>query len=118
MAAKSKVEEKKVWERVELGDAIDPSLDEGDQWNDIVSEHAIPPLKIKGIVIPQPTKDQVDEWVKNAHLPDADKILMGEDTYDQLQAAFAKLPLSAYRNFQKLFMSHMFGTDDVETLGK
>lgn len=118
MATKSKTEDKKVYERIELGDAIDPSLPEEDQWNDIVSENAVPPLVIRGVTIRQPTKDQVDEWVKNAHLPDADKILMGEDTYAELQAAFGKLPLSAYRNFQKLFMAHMFGTDDAELLGK
>lgn len=118
MATKKDAEKKVVYERKELGDAIDESLGAGDLWNDIVSDSPVPPLVIKGIELRQPTKEQVDEWVKKANQPDADKILMGEEVYAKLQSEFKHLPLSAYRNFQRIFMDHMFGTADVESLGK
>lgn len=111
-------EEKKAYARTELAEAVDETLGDADLWNDIVSENAVPPLLIKGLEIRQPTKEQVDEWVKNANLPDADRILMGDEVYDKLQELFKPLPLSAYRNFQRHFMDHMFGTSDVDVLGK
>lgn len=107
-----------VIDRVEIDAAVDDTLAEDDQWNDFITSNPVPSMKVKGIVIPQPTKDQVDEWVKRAGEPDADKILMGEDVYAALQEAFRPLPFSAWRNFQRAFMNQMFGSDDVATLGK
>lgn len=115
---KAPAEEKVSYTRTELADAIDETLEDDDQWNDIVTANAVPTFVIKGLRIPQPTKDQVDEWVKKANQPDADKILMGDEVYEKLVALFKPLPLSAYRNFQRQFMDHMFGTADAELLGK
>jgi len=109
---------KKEFERVELDAAVDESLGDDDLWNDLVTENAVPAIVIKGIRIPQPTKEQVDEWSKRANEPDSDTILMGADVYAKLQEAFRPLPISAYRNFQKRFMAHMFGLDDGGELGK
>jgi hypothetical protein len=112
------VEEKKGFERIELADAIDESLGDDDLWNDIVSENPVPALVIKGIRIPQPTKEQVDAWGKRAGEPESDRILMGDNVYEALQEAFSRLPLSAYRNFQRHFMGHFFGIEDAGELGK
>jgi hypothetical protein len=110
----------KVYERVELNDAIDESLGEDDLWNELVSDNPIPDLVIKGVRIPQPTKEQVEEWGKlvAVNAPDAEKALMSADAYTALSHAFDKLPLSAWRNFQKRFTNHIFGLTEEESLGK
>jgi len=120
MAARKAVvaEEKKAVTRIELEDAIDDTLGDDDLWNDIVTENPVPTLVIKGIRIPQPTKDQVDVWSKRANEAESDRLLMGDEAYEKLQAAFAPLPISAYRAFQRRFMNHMFGLSDAEELGK
>lgn len=104
--------------RTEIDAAVDDTLADDDLWNDLVTSNPVPPLKIKGLIIPQPTKAQVDAWSANPNDPDADKILMGDELYAKVQDLFAKLPLSAYRNFQREYMSRMFGVADVGELGK
>lgn len=108
------------FQRVELNDAVIEDLGEDDLWNDLITEHPVPDLVVKGIRIPQPTKEQVDEWSKlvNANASDPERVLMPDEAYEALKHAFDKLPLSAWRNFQKRFTSHIFGLDDAETLGK
>lgn len=113
-------EDQSKFQRVELNDAVIEDLGEDDLWNDLITEHPVPDLVVKGIRIPQPTKEQVDEWSKlvNANASDPERVLMPDEAYEALKHAFDKLPLSAWRNFQKRFTSHIFGLDDAETLGK
>lgn len=121
MAARTaKKDAEKVYERIELNDALDESLGDDDLWNDLVTDNPIPDLVIKGVRIPQPTKEQVEEWGKlvAVNAPDAEKALMSADAYATLSHAFDKLPLSAWRNFQKKFTNHIFGLTDEESLGK
>jgi len=110
----------KTFERVELSAAVDESLGDDDLWNELVSENPVPDLVIKGIRIPQPTKEQIEEWGRlvAVNAPDAEKALMSPQAYSELSHAFDKLPLSAWRNFQKKFTNHIFGLDDAESLGK
>lgn len=120
MATKAKAKEEKIFERIELGDAIDESLPEDDLWNDLVEENPVPDIVIKGIRIKQPTKAQVDEWSRLVaeQDPEAEKALMPADDYDKLKHFFDDLPLSAWRNFQQKFTNHIFGLEDLESLGK
>jgi hypothetical protein len=113
-------EDQSKFQRIELNDAVIEDLGEDDLWNDLITEHPVPDLVVKGIRIPQPTKEQVDEWSKlvNANASDPERVLMPDEAYEALKHAFDKLPLSAWRNFQKRFTSHIFGLDDAETLGK
>jgi hypothetical protein len=110
----------KVFERTELSAAVDDSLADDDLWNDLVTENPVPDLVIKGIRIPQPTKEQIEEWGKlvAVNAPDAEAALMSPEAYAAISHAFDHLPLSAWRNFQKRFTNHIFGLDDAESLGK
>lgn len=107
------------FERVDIADAIDDSLDESDLWNDIVTENPVPDIVVKGIRIKQPTKEQVDEWSARVarNDPDPEKALMPEADYEALKHAFDKLPLSAWRAFQNRFTNHIFGLEP-DSLGK
>lgn len=124
-AAEKAAEAKKVrtaadFKRVNLNDAVVEDLGEDDLWNELVAENAVPDFVIKGIRIPQPTKEQVDAWTAAVATGDSDpeQLLMSEDAYTELKHLFDNLPLSAWRNFQRRFTNHIFGLDDAETLGK
>jgi hypothetical protein len=108
------------FKRINLNEAVDESLGEDDLWNELVAENAVPDFVIKGIRIPQPTKEQVDAWTEAVSKGSADpeQVLMSEDAYKELKHLFDNLPLSAWRNFQRRFTNHIFGLDDAETLGK
>lgn len=97
--------------RVEVDEAVDDSLDVDDVWNDLITDNAVPPLKVKGIVLRQPTKKQVEAWRSNSDSIAGEKILFGAETYDKLQDLFANLPQSAWTNFNNLYLKHMFGFD-------
>jgi hypothetical protein len=105
-----KDEAEKTYDRISVDEAVVDDLAEDDRWTDIITKVQVPPYKIKGIVIPQPTKEQVDDWASTT-LTDpvkAEKILMGADAYEKVQELFRSLPQSAYATFQDDFMNHMF----------
>lgn len=103
------------FERVELDAAVDESLGDDDLWNDLVTDHAVPPLKVKGIVLPQPTKEQVDVWRETSDVEAGERVLLG-DKYDAIHELFNPLPQSAWANFNRKYLAHMFGMGDVDSL--
>lgn len=106
--------------RTDLASAVDESLGDDDVWNDIIEDHPVPDFVVKGFRIPQPTKEQVDEWTRLAALddPNPERVLMSKDAYENLKGAFNTLPLSAWRSFQRRFTSHVFGLSDPGAVGK
>lgn len=92
-------------------------LDEDDVWSQLVSENAVPPLKIKGVVLPQPTKQQVDKWRVAANAEEGERALFG-DQYDAIHAIFKEEPEYIWENFNILYLKHMFGAGDESQLGK
>ena len=92
-------------------------LDEDDLWSELVSENAVPPMKVKGIVIPQPTKKQVDAWRVAQTAEDGERALFG-DLYDEIHALFVDQPEYVWENFNVKYLKHMFGSVDDEQLGK
>jgi hypothetical protein len=93
------------------------SLEEDDIWSDLVSENIVPPLKVKGVVLPQPTKKQVDQWRQATTPEDGERALFG-DKYDAIHAIFKDEPEYVWENFNVKYLRHMFGAGDETQLGK
>jgi hypothetical protein len=93
------------------------SLDEDDIWAELVSDNAVPPLKVRGIVLPQPTKQQVDAWRVATSAEEGEKALFG-DQYDAIHALFKEQPEYVWENFNVKYLKHMFGTAGESDLGK
>lgn len=107
--------QKEVFERTEIAAAVDASLDDDDLWNDLVTENAIPPMKVKGHFIPQPTKEQVDIWRTASDPVVGEKALLGAQ-YDEVHGLFDHLPQSAWANFNKKYLKHFFNVGDPDDL--
>jgi hypothetical protein len=92
-------------------------FDDDDIWSELVSENAVPPLKVKGVVLPQPTKEQVDKWRLSTTAEEGERALFG-DQYDAIHAIFKDQPEYVWENFNLKYLKHMFGTGDDSQLGK
>lgn len=92
-------------------------LDEDDIWSQLVSENAVPPMKVKGIVLHQPTKKQVDAWRVSQTAEEGERALFG-DQYDAIHALFVNQPEYVWENFNLAYLKHMFGTGDEAQMGK
>ncbi|ATN93988.1 tail assembly chaperone [Mycobacterium phage Kumao] len=116
MAARKTSESKEVVveEKVVNGEVV---LDEDDVWNDLVTENVVPPLKVRGIVLHQPTKDQVDRWRNAKTVEEGERALFG-DQYDAIHELFSNQPEYVWDNFNVKYLAHMFGIGDVESLKK
>lgn len=88
-----------------------------DIWGELVSENVVPPLVVKGIVLPQPTKAQVDVWRVATNVTEGEKALFG-DQYDAIHELFRDQPEYVWENFNIKYLKHMFGAADDSTLGK
>jgi hypothetical protein len=92
-------------------------LEEDDIWSDLVSENVVPPLKVKGVVLPQPTKEQVDKWRQATNAEEGERALFG-DKYDAIHAIFKDEPEYIWENFNVKYLKHMFGAGEETQLGK
>lgn len=92
-------------------------LDEDDVWSQLVAENVVPPLKIKGVILPQPTKAQVDKWRVAANAEEGERALFG-DQYEAIHGIFKDEPEYIWENFNILYLKHMFGAGDENQLGK
>lgn len=98
--------------------AVEPDgLDADDIWSELVSENAVPPMKVKGIVLHQPTKKQVDAWRVSTTAEEGERALFG-DQYDAIHALFVDQPEYIWENFNLAYLKHMFGTGDDAQMGK
>lgn len=95
----------------------DDGLDADDIWSELVSTNAVPPMKIKGIILPQPTKAQVDAWRVATTAEEGEKALFGEQ-YEAIHSLFRDQPEYVWENFNVKYLAHMFGTGDEAQLGK
>lgn len=92
-------------------------LDPDDIWSDLVTENAVPPMKVKGIVLEQPTKEQVDKWRQATTPEEGERALFG-DQYEAIHALFKPMPEYVWENFNIKYLKHMFGAGDETVLGK
>lgn len=97
--------------------AAETELDADDLWNQLVSENVVPPMKIKGVILNQPTKQQVDRWRQAANAEEGERALFGEQ-YDAIHDIFRDQPEYVWENFNLLYLKHMFGAGDEGQLGK
>lgn len=96
----------------------DVALDEDDLWSKLITDNAVPPMKVKGIVLTQPTKRQVDQWRLATNAEEGERALFG-DQYDAIHELFRDQPEYIWENFNVAYLKHMFGAGDDETqLGK
>lgn len=98
------------------GEAVE-KLDADDIWAELVAENHVPPLKVKGVVLPQPTKKQVDAWRLAKSAEEGERALFG-DQYDAIHEIFRDQPEYIWENFNLRYLKHMFGTGDDVELGK
>lgn len=83
-------------------------LDADDYWTELISENVVPPMKVKGIVLEQPTSEVVEKW--QAGGMSDDKLIFG-DQYDEVEALFKDKPVYVKKNFFAAYMKHMFGIE-------
>lgn len=83
-------------------------LDADDYWTELVTENAVPPMKVKGIVLEQPTSEVVDKWQAGGMVDD--KLIFG-DQFEAIEALFKDQPVYVKRNFNAAYMKHMFGIE-------
>lgn len=93
------------------------ALDEDDIWSELVSTNIVPPLKVKGVVLHQPTKEQIDKWRVAANVEEGERALFG-DQYEAIHAIFKSEPEYVWENFNVKYLKHMFGAGDETQLGK
>lgn len=100
--------------------AVEPvepvELDADDIWNELVTENAVPPMKIKGIVLEQPTVERMEEWRAAASVEAGERALFG-DEYDRIKALFKGQHEYVWENFNKKYLKHMFGIDAEDLKG-
>ena len=97
--------------------AVESELDADDVWAELVAENAVPPLKVNGIVLLQPTKAQVDAWRLATTAEEGEKALFG-DLYEAVHDLFRDRPEYIWENFNVKYLKHMFGAADDVQLGK
>lgn len=84
-------------------------LDEDDVWVEIETDNYVPPMKVKGITLHQPTARQVTTWRLATTIEAGEKALFG-DQYDAIHKVFDDEPVYKYENFNVRYLKHMFGT--------
>jgi hypothetical protein len=90
-------------------------LDADDIWEELVSSNVVPPLKVGGIVLPQPTTSQVEAWRASKSAEEGERALFGAQ-YDAVKAKFAEQPEYVWENFNVRYLQHMFGVGDDASL--
>lgn len=95
----------------------DDALDEDDIWSELISTNVVPPMKVKGVVLPQPTKAQVDAWRLATNAEEGERALFG-DQYEAIHSIFKDAPEYVWENFNIKYLKHMFGAADEAQLGK
>jgi hypothetical protein len=98
--------------------AVPSELDPDDVWAELSTANAVPPLKVAGIVLQPPTREQIRDWEKAGIARDAEageRALFG-DQYDAIQALFAGKPNYMWENFNRKYLSHFFGVEDDSAL--
>lgn len=94
-------------------------LDADDYWEEITTENVVPPMKIKGIVLEQPTVERMEEWRAAGARGDVEageRALFG-DQYQAIKDLFRKEPEYRWDNFNKAYLRHMFGVDGDDLKG-
>lgn len=94
-------------------------LDSDDYWNEITTENVVPPMKVKGIVLEQPTVERMDDWRKAGVTGDieaGERALFG-DSYEQIKELFKGQHEYVWDNFNKAYLRHMFGVDGDDLKG-
>lgn len=95
----------------------DPSeLDADDYWNELTTENVVPPMKVKGIVLEQPTATRMAAWRSAVAIEEGERALFG-DNYEAIKALFADRPEYVWENFNKAYLKHMFGVDAEDLKG-
>ena len=92
-------------------------LDADDIWDELVSTNVVPPMKIKGVVLEQPSQRRVEEWRVAANAEAGERALFG-DKYDAIKAVFADEKEYVWENFNIKYLQHMFGVGNDEDLKK
>lgn len=87
---------------------VEETLEDDDYWTQLVTENVIPPMRVKGIVLRQPSAGAVEAWEASGQTDD--KLILGEQ-HDAIQELFKAEPLSAKKNFYRSYMKHMFGIE-------
>ena len=100
-------------------DPVQVELDPDDIWAKLnTEEFDVPPLKVRGIVLEQPSLNQVDEYKKALVTQDevaAQKALFG-DAYGKVRELFGPKPPMAYEKFLEVYLTHFFGAGDDDSL--
>lgn len=90
-------------------------LDADDIWDELVSENVVPPMKVRGIVLEQPSVTQVEAWRAAKSAEEGERALFG-DQYDAIKKLFADQKEYVWENFNIAYLKHMFGIGDDEGL--
>lgn len=96
-----------------VAEAADEPVDE--VWVKLQTENAIPPLKFKGLELPEPTKRQIEAWRAAKSVEEGERALFG-DKYDAVHETFNDEPSHVWENFNILYLKHFFGTTGDEEL--
>lgn len=91
-------------------ETVEVELDSDDYWNEIVSENVVPPMKVKGIVLEQPTVERMEEWRAAANVEAGERALFGEQ-YDAIKGLFKGQLNYKWENFNRIYLKHMFGVE-------
>ncbi len=90
-------------------------LDADDIWEELISENVVPPMKVKGVVLEQPTQKRVELWRVAKNAEEGERALFG-DKYDAIKALFSDEPEYIWENFNIKYLKHMFGVGDDAAL--
>lgn len=96
--------------------AVETDLDEDDVWVEIETENYVPPMKVKGLILHQPTARQVVAWREATTVEAGEKALFA-DQYDAIHKLFDDEPVYKWENFNVRYLKHFFGTagdDDLK----
>lgn len=97
-------------------EVVEPELDSDDIWNELVTENAVPPMKVRGIVLEQPTVERMEQWRSASSVEEGEKALFG-DKYEQVKSLFRGQKEYVWENFNKKYLLHMFGVDAEDLKG-
>lgn len=96
--------------------AVEPAvLDADDIWEELTSENVVPPMKVKGVVLEQPTQKRVEQWRQANTAEEGERALFG-DKFDAIKAVFADEKEYVWENFNIRYLKHMFGVGDDASL--
>ena len=90
-------------------------LDADDIWEELVSENVVPPMKVRGIVLEQPTQKRVEQWRLAQTAEEGEKALFG-DKYNAIKELFGDQPEYVWENFNIRYLKHFFGVGDDASL--